>query len=191
MGFDAIKCGVCDAGPLSLKPIDMEEFAIDPEEEGGIGFVSSFAEKEIKWTQHAWNILDNYSESHFRRKAQARVEKNARVQNITTVSVAFVNSIFNERTTAKGSDIGNGNGNGLIDESKFTWTPEATARVEKVPQGFMSDNTVKRVLEYAISVDATNITIEVCELGIEASIKVMAEAVANGATIEDFLPKKN
>jgi len=198
MGADAIKCGVCDAGPLKLKPIDMEEFAVEIDEEGGIGYVSSFDEKEVKWTQHAWDLLDKYPEGHLRRKAQARVEKNARVQSVTTISKAFVNKIVNEKTTAKGSDVGNGNGissdsnlDGTVrDDSKYTWTPEATARVERVPKGFMRDNTVGRVLEYADSVNATNITIEVCEQGIEASIKIMAEAVANGATIEDFIPKK-
>jgi nucleotide-binding universal stress UspA family protein len=201
MGFDAIKCGVCDAGPLSLKPIDMEEFAVNVDDEGGIGYSSSFAEKDIQWTQHAWDLLDNYSEGHIRRKAQARVEKNARVQNVTTISVAFVNSIVNEKTTAKGSDIGNDNGNGngngangdngAHDESKFTWDEDATARIERVPPGFMRDNTMKRVLDYAVSINATHITLQVCEQGIEASVKIMAEAVANGATIEDFLPKKD
>jgi hypothetical protein len=115
---------------------------------------------------------------------------------VTTISVAFVNSIFNEKTTAKGSDIGNGNGNGngdngTHDKSKYTWDDDATARIERVPAGFMRDNTMSRVLEYAVSVNVTHITLKVCELGIEASVKIMAEAVANGATIEDFLPKKD
>ncbi len=199
MGFDAIKCGVCDAGPLSLKPIEMEEFATDVDEEGGIGYTSTFDEREIRWTQHAWDKLDEYPQGHIRRKAQARVEKNARVQDVTTISVAFVDKIFNEKTTAKGSDIGNGNGNGngangdneTLDASQFTWDDDATARIERVPQGFMRDNTMKRVLDYAKSVNAKHITLEVCEQGIEASVKIMAEAVANGATIEDFLPKKD
>jgi len=34
------------------------------------------------------------------------------------------------------------------------------------------------------------ITLEVCEAGIRESVKLMEEAIANGATLEDFLPKK-
>ena len=46
------------------------------------------------------------------------------------------------------------------------------------------------VLGYAQSIKTTEITLEVCEQGIEESKKQMAEAVANGATLEDFLPQK-
>ncbi len=76
------------------------------------------------------------------------------------------------------------------DESRFTWTDKAIQRLELVPAGFMRDNTKKRVLDYAVSVNETNITLEVCEAGIRASVKMMEEAIANGALLEDFLPKK-
>ena len=105
-------------------------------------------------------------------------------------------SIFNEKTTAKGSDMGEGNGAqkevnlGSTEKGKFTWTQEAEERLERVPGGFMRDNTKSRVLSYAESIEVTEITLEVCEQGIEESKKLMAEAVANGATLEDFLQKE-
>jgi hypothetical protein len=43
---------------------------------------------------------------------------------------------------------------------------------------------------YARSNDIKEITLEVCEAGIKDSVKMMEEAIANGATLEDFLPKK-
>ena len=105
--------------------------------------------------------------------------------------------ILNEKTTAKGSDAEpNGNGkkdvnlgsSGAVDE--YNWSPEALERIERVPAGFMRDNTKSRVLSYADSINVKDITLEVCEQGIEESVKLMAEAVANGATLEDFLPQK-
>ena len=78
-----------------------------------------------------------------------------------------------------------------IDEDKFIWKPEAQERLERVPAGFMRDNTKSRVLNYAESIKTIEITLEVCEQGIEESKKLMAEAVANGATLEDFLPQKD
>ena len=54
----------------------------------------------------------------------------------------------------------------------------------------MRDNTKNRVMLYARSNDIKDITLDVCEAGIRDSVKMMEEAIANGATLEDFLPKK-
>lgn len=195
MVANAVTCGVCNAGAERLLPIDEEAFKTDVEKEGGIATVTSFDSKENKWTKQAWARLDDYPQGHIRRKAQARIEKNARVQNIPIITVAFVDKIFNEKTTARGSDKG-GNGSSKAAESKAVkqpepkWTQEAIDRIEKIPAGFMRDSTRKRVLEYAASIKAAEITLKVAEQGIEESKKMMAEAMANGATLEDFLPKK-
>ena len=72
----------------------------------------------------------------------------------------------------------------------FIWTEKANNRLELVPKGFMRDNTRGRVMAYARSNGMKEITLEVCEAGIKDSVKMMEEAIANGATLEDFLPKK-
>ena len=72
----------------------------------------------------------------------------------------------------------------------FIWTEKANNRLELVPKGFMRDNTQNRVMAYALSKDIKEITLEVCEAGIRDSVKMMEEAIANGASLEDFLPKK-
>mgnify|MGYP002832565769 CR=1 FL=1 len=81
----------------------------------------------------------------------------------------------------------------MDDEPKvtdFIWTDKANERLELVPGGFMRDNTRKRVMTYAQDNDIKEITLEVCEAGIRESVKMMEEAIANGATLDDFLPKK-
>lgn len=195
MGGDAVQCGVCNAGAERLLPVDQKEFQADIEKEGGISIVTSFDSKEVKWTQNAWKRLDDYPQGHIRRKAQARVEKNARVKNIAIITVGFVDNIFNEKTTDRGSDNGVKESRAVPDANEsrkpeFKWMPEAVDRIEKVPAGFMRDSTKKRVEEYAASVPVTEITLEVAEKGIEESKKMMAEAFASGLSLEDFMSKK-
>jgi hypothetical protein len=72
----------------------------------------------------------------------------------------------------------------------YTWSAKAIERLELVPGGFMRENTKKRVLSYAESHNIKEITLQVCEDGIRDSVKMMEEAIANGANLEDFLPKK-
>ena len=83
--------------------------------------------------------------------------------------------------------------NYMDDEPKvtdFIWTDKAIKRLELVPKGFMRDNTRSRVMSHAHDNNIKEITLEVCEAGIRDSVKMMEEAIANGATLEDFLPKK-
>ena len=74
--------------------------------------------------------------------------------------------------------------------SDFIWSDKANERLELIPKGFMRDNTRNRVMLHARSKDIKEITLDVCEAGIRDSVKMMEEAISNGATLEDFLPKK-
>ncbi len=196
MGHDAVKCGVCNAGVERLLPIDYDQLEAEGANEGDVTTVTTFDSVEVNWTQEAIDRLNEYPEGHIRRKAHARIEKNARVQKISPITVAFVNKILNEKAVTNGD---NGNGDSKtemgvnaqdIDDSGFNWSPEAIQRLELVPQGFMRDNTKKRVLEYAQKNNITDITLTVAEEGIEESKKMMENALANGLTLDDFLPKK-
>ena len=78
-----------------------------------------------------------------------------------------------------------------LKQEDFIWAENAVTRLERVPQGFMRDNTRTRVMGYAVNNNIKEITLEVCEAGIRESVKLMEEAIANGASLEDFLPKKS
>ncbi|MEC7640954.1 MAG: PCP reductase family protein, partial [Nitrospinota bacterium] len=192
MGNDVIKCFVCGAVGDSLVPVHKEGFKPNEKEMTGVKQMTTFDDKKVQWTADALQKLEGYPEGHVRRRAQARVEKNARVQSIETVSVAFLDRVLNEKITNKSEE------NKALDEymndelkvTDFIWTEKANSRLELVPKGFMRDNTRNRVMTYALSINAKEITLEVCEAGIRESVKMMEEAIANGATLEDFLPKK-
>ncbi len=218
---DVVKCGVCGAGSESLFAMDKSEFQADSQEQKESQTVTTFDSVQITWTKDALDYLNQFPEGHIRRRAHARIEKNARIQKITTISVAFAKNLLNDKDAEPEKSVeGKGNGNGHeavgspaagfktygelekfegknfsigieIDPGQFFWADEAIARIEKVPQGFMRDNTMERVLDYAHSVKAHQISLEICEKGIEESVKVMNEMVKNGATLEDFLPQKD
>jgi len=193
MGSDVIKCFVCGAVGDSLVPVNKEGFKPNEKEMTGVKQMTTFDDKKVQWTEDALQKLEEYPDGHVRRRAQARVEKNARVQSIKTVSVAFLDQILNERIVKKTEENKALENYMEDDEPKvtdFIWTEKANNRLELVPKGFMRDNTRSRVMAYAHSNDIKEITLEVCEAGIKDSVKMMEEAIANGATLEDFLPKK-
>lgn len=211
---DVVKCAVCGAGSESLFAMDKSGFQADSVEKSDSTTVTTFDSVQVTWTQDALDYLNQFPEGHIRRRAHARIEKNARVQKVATISVAFARDLLND----KGVEAKQSNGNGKaqvaskegfraygdlpkfegknfskgieIDPSEYFWSDEAIARVEKVPKGFMRDNTMERVLDYAHSHNTNHINLEFCEKGIEESVKVMNELVKNGATLEDFLPQK-
>lgn len=213
---DVVKCGVCGAGAESLFAMDKSEFQADSEEKSDSTTVTTFDSIQVTWTQDALDYLNQFPEGHIRRRAHARIEKNARVQKVATISVAFAKDLLSDSQTA---DVKSTNGNGHeateepaegfksygelpkfegknfskgieIDPTQYFWSDDAIGRIERVPKGFMRDNTMERVLDYAHSHNTNNISLEFCEKGIEESVKVMNELVKNGATLEDFIPQK-
>jgi nucleotide-binding universal stress UspA family protein len=214
---DVVKCGVCGAGAESLFAMDKSGFQADSEEQSDSTTVTTFDSVQVTWTQDALDYLNQFPEGHIRRRAHARIEKNARVQKVSTISVAFAKELLSDKGTESKEPAGNGNGHKTtqeptegfkaygelekfegknfskgveIDPTQYFWSDEAIGRVEKVPKGFMRDNTMERVLDYAHSQNTNNISLEFCEKGIEESVKVMNDLVKNGATLEDFLPQK-
>ena len=194
---DVVKCSVCDAGAERLLPVDKAEFkATDTEAQDSTTFTTLPDGVEVSWTQEALDRLNEFPQGHLRRKAHARVEKNARVQKVNTVSLAFLNKILNEKISKDDSgdsksipgdirEIG-----AALSPDDFTWSPEALERLERVPQGFMRDNTQNRVMAWCSQNDIRDISLEVCEEGIRESVKMMEEAMKSGAALEDFLPQK-
>ena len=122
----------------------------------------------VKHMKHLQNIV-----SQAKAKARAGIKVNERIVRKTEDNAALEDYMEDEP-----------------DVSDFIWSDKANERLELVPKGFMRDNTRNRVMLYARSNDIKEITLDVCEAGIRDSVKMMEEAISNGATLEDFLPKK-
>jgi hypothetical protein len=194
---DVIKCSVCDAGAERLLPVDKEEFKATTEESQEATTFTTFDDVKVVWTQEALDRLNEFPQGHLRRKAHARVEKNARVQKVETVSLAFLEKILNEKIKKDDNNSAGSEIPGDIREigaalspEDFNWSPEALERLERVPQGFMRDNTQNRVMAWCSQNDIRDISLDVCEEGIRESVKMMEEAMKKGAALEDFIPQK-
>ena len=190
MPGDVVKCSVCDATSEQFIVIDKEQFEPGIEEKKNVTTFTTFDSVEVSWTQEALDKLDTYPLGHVRNRARARVEKNARVQKVNAVSLAFFDKVLDEKSKGLKTNGTNGSTDGNSEDDGFIWSAEASERLEKIPAGFMRDSTLGRVRDYAKSINVKEITLAIAEEGIEASKKIMAEAVENGATLEDFLPSK-
>jgi hypothetical protein len=62
--------------------------------------------------------------------------------------------------------------------SPFTWTDDATARLNRVPAGFMRDMTREEVEKVASAKGVTTIDLAVCEEGIGHARETMNEVIA-------------
>ena len=60
----------------------------------------------------------------------------------------------------------------------FTWTTEATARLDRVPAGFMRDMTREEIERVAADKGVTTIDLAVCEEGIGHARETMNEVIA-------------
>ncbi|NIQ01252.1 MAG: universal stress protein, partial [Nitrospinaceae bacterium] len=109
---DVVKCGVCGAGAESLFPNDQTEYQAGTQEQSDSTTVTTFDSVQVTWTQDALDYLNQFPEGHIRRRAHARIEKNARVQKVNTISVAFAKNLLNDSNAAS-DEKDNGNGNGL------------------------------------------------------------------------------
>ena len=107
---DVVKCGVCGAGAESLFAMDKSGFQADSEEKSDSTTVTTFDSVQVTWTQDALDYLNQFPEGHIRRRAHARIEKNARVQKVATISVAFAKDLLNDKGVESKEPAGNGNG---------------------------------------------------------------------------------
>jgi nucleotide-binding universal stress UspA family protein len=71
-------------------------------------------------------------------------------------------------------------GNGHADSSPYTWTPDAQARLDRAPEGFMRDCTKALIIKHAEKIGVTHITLEVATEGIEQAKGYMADAMKTG-----------
>jgi hypothetical protein len=65
-----------------------------------------------------------------------------------------------------------------VSASPFTWTEDATARLNRVPAGFMRDMTREEVEKVAAARNATTIDLPLCEEGIGHARETMNEVIA-------------
>ncbi len=118
---------------------------------------------QVKWSADARDALREVEDAYLRRRAKARVEKYARSKKIPVITCQLALPMIEETV---GRDKLGAGWDTLLAKTKFepatapgrrprapaspfTWTEDATARLNRVPAGFMRDMTREEVEKVA------------------------------------------
>ncbi|MGE0643469.1 MAG: universal stress protein [Nitrospira sp.] len=201
-GDTPVRCPVCSADGSKFKQVDKQIFEVAATSEGELETDVAYDDVPMQWTKDAKEAIRAVPAGFQRRRAKAKIEKSARKLGMTTITLEYaapmIKDAASEDYTPIFSNKGTGtaaaaaatleapgtNGNGANDQteapSRYTWTDDAQARLDRAPEGFMRDCTKALILKHAEKIGATVITIEVANEGIEQAKGYMAEAMKTG-----------
>src|SRR5438034_6549013 len=185
-----VTCPVCRAAADQFQVIPREVVEAIATQEGGIAEEEPMPGVRVKWSADASDDLRELTDAYLRRRAKARIEKYARSRKIPVITCEWALPMIEE--TVGREKLGAGwdtllartrfepaqapttgeSGNG------FVWTEEATARLNRVPAGFMRDMTREEVERVATDKGVTAIDVAVCEEGIGHARETMNEVIA-------------
>jgi len=201
---DPALCTVCGGKTFEVLTAAMVESLV--QSEGGADDEPSYDGRKLAWTQDARRALRGIDEAYLRRRTRARIEKSARLRRLKTVTLEFAQKLIEEETglpfavspatRADGAEPvaePEPGGRRLIarDEkrnplfSAFDWTEDATARILRVPAGFMRERTQARIEELAQQQGSQQVDLERVEAGIELGLQMMAEMVSQHSAGSD------
>src|SRR3990170_3328246 len=150
-----VTCPVCGAGADRFQVISREVVEAIATQEGGIEAEESLPGIEVKWSADARDALREVTDAYLRRRAKARVEKYARSKRIPVITCELALPMIEE--TVGRDKLGAGwdtllartrfepapapGARAAAGGTGFTWTEEATARLDRGPPGFLRDLT--------------------------------------------------
>jgi nucleotide-binding universal stress UspA family protein len=184
-----VTCPVCRAAPDKFQVISRDVVEAIAAQEGGIEAEEALPGVQVKWSADARDALREVADAYLRRRAKARVEKYARSRKIPVITCQLALPMIEE--TVGRDKLGAGwdtllartkfepaQAPAAADVGAFTWTEEATARLNRVPAGFMRDMTREEVERIATAKGITSIDLAVCEEGIGHARETMNEVIA-------------
>jgi hypothetical protein len=161
--------------------------------EGILETEMAYDDVPMQWTKDAKEAIRAVPAGFQRRRAKAKIEKTARKMGMTTITLEYAKPYIDEAASEEYTPIFANKGTGAFppDEkkaepsdakpaSRFTWTDDAVARLERAPAGYMRDCTKALIEKHAEKIAATTITCEIAEEGIEQAKGYMEEAMKTG-----------
>jgi rubrerythrin len=179
-------CVVCGGDRARFERLDAATVETLAASEGALQEEETFDGLKLRWTDEANRVLRMVPSGYLRRRAKARIEKAARVKATELIGKdlawPIAAEMLEEQMEAQDRDtltpeqhlLRATRATGRADDL-FTWTEEATTRLNRVPEGYMRDMTKKRVEEVAAERATREITLEIVEAGIEAGKQMMAK----------------
>src|SRR5213595_501701 len=185
-----VTCPVCKAAADKFQIISRDVVEAIAAQEGGIEEEESMPGVRVKWSADARDALREVTDAYLRRRAKARVEKYARSRKIPVITCEWALPMIEEtvgreklgagwdtllaKTRFEPAQAPAAEGN----ESGLVWTAEATARLGRVPAGFMRDMTREEIEKVAATKGVATIDLAVCEEGIGHARQTMNEVIA-------------
>jgi nucleotide-binding universal stress UspA family protein/uncharacterized Zn finger protein (UPF0148 family) len=185
-----VTCPVCGADPAKFQIVSREVVEAIAGQEGGVAEEETMPGVTVKWSADARDALREVSDAYLRRRAKARVEKYARSRRIPVITCQLALPLIEDTV---GRDKLGAGWDTLLARTTFeaaappatgteaggvTWTEDATARLNRVPAGFMRDMTREEVERVASAKGVLLIDLAVCEEGIGHARETMNEVIA-------------
>jgi len=185
-----VTCPVCRADASKFQLVSRDVVEAIAAQEGGVAEEESMPGVTVKWSAEARDALREVTDAYLRRRAKARVEKYARSKRIPVITCQLALPLIED--TVGRDKLGAGWDTLLAKTSfeaatppaasasdgRFGWTEEATARLNRVPAGFMRDMTREEIERVASAKGVTLIDLAVCEEGIGHARETMNEVIA-------------
>jgi nucleotide-binding universal stress UspA family protein len=185
-----VTCPVCRADATKFQIVSREVVETIANQEGGVAEEESMPGVTVKWSAEARDALREVTDAYLRRRAKARVEKYARSKRIPVITCQLALPIIEDTV---GRDKLGAGWDTLLAKTKFeaatpsttnevgqrfSWTEDATARLNRVPAGFMRDMTREEIERVATERGVATIDLAVCEAGIGHARETMNEVIA-------------
>lgn len=197
-----VVCTVCGAPGTAFGLIGKKDVEALSQAEGGLIEDDTFDGTVVQWTVAARQRITAIKDGYIRRRTRAQVEKMARVRKLAAIDQELVDEVYGRDVKTSGGVLVTppvGVGHELPSplpmpvkwtkeptstvaaappNSEFQWTDDAVTRLNRVPQGFMRDNTRYKIEELAREKGVTLITLEHSEAGIEKAKEIMAQMIS-------------
>src|SRR2546423_10578771 len=185
-----VTCPVCKASAEKFQIISKDVVEAIAAQEGGIEEEEALPGVQVKWSADARDALREVTDASLRRRAKAGIEKYARSRKTPVIPCQWALPMIEETV---GRDKLGAGWDTLLAKTKFepgeppaseatttgrVWTAEATARLDRVPAGFMRDMTREEVERVATEKGATTVDLAICEEGIGHARQTMNEVIA-------------
>ncbi len=159
-------CGSGDFGPLAKADLTASAVGQEvAEEEAFDGF-------RVRWAVEAKRVLERVPKGYERRRVKARIEKLARTCRLEVIAPEFAEANLEDAYAPVAEAV--------ADDPRpvgLAWTDDATARLERVPAGFMRTLARTKVEDFARKIGAERITLDVAEGGLADAREMMAQTL--------------
>ncbi len=200
---DPVVCPVCNGPAEGFQKIDKQAIENLAPLEGDIEEEKTFDNLKLKWTSEAKQALHGVPSGYQRRRARAQIEKSVRVRKLPAITRELVFEVagdiieetknLEERGRLEKEMVSSTESvleQHAIQDGKFRWSASAVARLNRVPEGFMRDQTKDRIINCAEKKSVDLVTLEIAEEGIAESRNIMAETIKRDSKDKGKSPNK-